>query len=126
MEDFERWEMGRHLSLIQRRHLLYISNIPRYVVPSFSTAYDICDEFKDLAWTKEVREWLDYNLQLAVSVGARGRDDLVKALAGDIDAHMHPDEGQEAPSARRAPSDLNGAIRGAKAPLKEAGRFGLG
>lgn len=94
-----RHEAGKHLSLVEDRHLLYISNIQRHVVPAYAAWFDLCDEFKDTRDPKlkrmveGVRQFLRYNLQLSVSVQALGREDLRHAIRGLEDDRIHRDAG---------------------------------
>lgn len=79
----------RHLTLVEREHLLMIANIPKSVADAFATEYAEADEFNDPV----VRSWLDYQLMLSVSKQGRGRDDLVRAMRGEEEERDSLDSG---------------------------------
>lgn len=122
----ERVLLGKHLSLVERRHLMFIGNIPGHVVASFSTGYQLADEYQDephmQEFVKNYRHWLDYNLTLTVSVKARGRSDLVSVLGMEEDSMPHTDAGNLPPSRRRLSQEArqlkNGAVREVKSGLR--------
>ena len=99
----ERLQLGPHLSLVERKHLLYTSNIPGEAVPAFSTGYSIIRDLqRDFPELEEelaiIHEWSDELLMLAVSVRARGRDDMVKTLTRMAEEKIHSDYGSLPPS----------------------------
>lgn len=118
--------LGKHLSLVERKHLMFIGNIPGHVVASFSTGYQLADEYEREPHMQEFvtdyRHWLDYNLTLTVSVKGRGRTDLVNVLGAEDEQHPHSDVGTMPSSRRRLQGEAtnlkNGMVKEVKSGLR--------
>lgn len=124
---------ARHLTLVDRRYLHELSKVERGMVHHYASELSLANEFdpgpppdegypedkKDLyeqlhqQWTT-VREWLYTNMEMLVSVGARGRDDLVSVFTASQEESSHPDEGQLPPSASRMRSPAAMAKKASK------------
>ncbi len=109
-----RFQVGKHLTLVEDRHLPYIANIPRHIVPAYAAWSELCQEGRDLVdagilkadlldRVEAVEHFLNNSLRLTVSVGARGREDLTRAIASLDDRTPHRDAGKAVFDAERAP-----------------------
>lgn len=104
MKQDQRYQQGKHLTLVEDRHLAYIGNIPRHIIPAFALWRGLCREGRELVEkgeldVKELRRIegleaaLNESLRLTVSVGARGRADLTNAIRGLEEDRIHREAG---------------------------------
>jgi len=105
MSTTKRYQQGKHLTVVEDIYLPYISNVAPHVIPALAAWYEVCDEAIELVedgkleprmgkHAKDLKAVLDKHLQLSVSVGARGRDDLKEILRAAEEAQYHRDAGQ--------------------------------
>jgi hypothetical protein len=99
-----RYQQGKHLTLVEDSHLLWITQLPGHVRSQAANWLEFCDEVDALTKINEltdrdaknvavIRGFLHKFLRLAVSEKARGRDDLVNALRAEQEAKIHRDAG---------------------------------